>query len=49
MNDIDWKNVIAYVLRAIADGLTKEEAASKAATAFSISEDNIINKLKKYI
>ena len=35
--DINWKEVIAFILRLIADGLEKEVAIKKAASHFGLS------------
>ena len=45
MADINWKDIIAYILRLIATGLKKEEAITKAITKFGISKKDIIKKI----
>lgn len=46
MADINWREIIAYILRLIADGLDKKEAISKAASIFKISKSDITKKFK---
>jgi hypothetical protein len=45
MNNINWKEVVAFVLRAIANGLDKTEAISQASVKFGISQNDIKNKI----
>jgi len=45
MADINWKEIVAYILRLIADGLEKNEAISKAVNKFGVSKSDILNKL----
>lgn len=42
---IDWKKVIAYILRLIADGLDKDDAIDKAAKHFGVSVSSIKNHM----
>ena len=46
MSNINWKEIIAYVLRLIADGLDKQDAISKAASKFNISKNDITRNFK---
>jgi hypothetical protein len=46
MSSINWKDVIAYILRLIADGLDKEEAISNATKKFNVSKNDIQSKFK---
>lgn len=46
MADINWKEIIAYILRLIADGLDKQDAISKAASKFNISKNDITRNFK---
>ena len=43
MSNIDWKEVVAYVLRLIADGLDKQEAISKASSKFNIPKSKVFD------
>jgi len=45
MSDINWKEVIAEVLRLIADGLDKQSAVKKVASKFGVSVSQIKGKL----
>jgi hypothetical protein len=45
MSNINWKEVVAYVLRLIADGLDKKEAISKASLKFAVPKKSIFSKL----
>ena len=45
MSDINWKKVIAEVLRLIAEGLDKETATKKVASKFGVSVSQIMSKL----
>ena len=46
MADINWNEVIAYILRLIADGLEKEKAINKTINKFGISKNELIKKIK---
>lgn len=46
MADINWKEIIAYILRLIADGLDKQDAISKASSKFNISKNDITRNFK---
>ena len=46
MAEINWKDIVAYILRLIASGLEKEEAISKTANKFGISKNDISKNLK---
>jgi hypothetical protein len=46
MADINWKEVIAYVLRLIADGLDKQDAIEKASNKFNISKNDITKNFR---
>ena len=39
--DINWKEIIAYILRLIADGLEKDKAIKNASSKFGVSEKSI--------
>lgn len=41
MSDINWKEVAAFVLRLIADGLDKKDAISKASSKFNVPKSKI--------
>jgi hypothetical protein len=45
MSSINWKEVIAFVLRQIANGLDKENAVLKASSKFNISKKSIFSKI----
>jgi len=47
MANINWKEVIAYILRLIADGLDKKDAIDNAANKFNISKNDITKNFKK--
>ncbi|MGD9554490.1 MAG: hypothetical protein AB7V28_08915 [Arcobacteraceae bacterium] len=46
MSNINWKEIIAFILRQIADGLDKQDAVTKAANKFGISKSDIWSNLK---
>ena len=46
MANINWKEVIAYVLRLIADGLDKQDAIGKASNKFNISKNDITKNFR---
>lgn len=46
MSNINWKEIIAFILRQIANGLDKQEAVSKAANKFGISKNDIWSNFK---
>ena len=46
MANINWSEIIAYILRLIADGLDKKDAVNNAAKTFNISKDDIFKKFK---
>ena len=46
MAEINWKEIIAYILRLIADGLDKQDAISKASSKFNISKNDITRNFK---
>jgi hypothetical protein len=41
MSNINWKEVVAFVLRLVADGLDKKDAISKAASKFNVPKSKI--------
>ena len=47
MANINWTEVIAYILRLIADGLDKKDAIDNAASKFNISKNDITKNYKK--
>ncbi len=47
MGNIDWFEVIRFVLDLIEKGLSKDEAAEKIADKFNVSKQDILNKLGK--
>lgn len=47
MANINWTEVIAYILRLIADGLDKKDAINNASSKFNISKNDITNNFKK--
>ena len=46
MANINWKEVIAYILRLIADGLARKDAINSASSKFNISKDEIKKNFK---
>ena len=46
MANINWTEVIAYILRLIADGLDKKDAINNASSKFNISKDDILKNFK---
>ncbi len=46
MANINWSEIIAYILRLIADGLDKKDAINNAVKKFNISENEITKKFK---
>ena len=46
MANINWSEIIAYILRLIADCLDKKDAVNNAAKKFNISKDDIFKKFK---
>ena len=47
MANINWTEIIAYILRLIADGLDKKDAINNASSKFNISKDDITRNFKK--
>ena len=47
MANINWTEVIAYILRLIADGLDKKDAINNASSKFNISKDEITRNFRK--
>lgn len=45
MSNDNWLKIIAAVLRAIAEGLSPEEASKKIAKKFGVTKDSILNRL----
>lgn len=47
MANINWTEIIAYILRLIADGLDKKDAINNASSKFNISKDEITRNFRK--
>ena len=47
MANINWIEIIAYILRLIADGLDKKDAINNASSKFNISKDEITRNFRK--
>ena len=45
MGDINWKAIIAEVLRLIAEGLDKHDAIKKVASKFGVSTNQIMKRI----
>ena len=46
MANINWTEIIAYILRLIADGLDKKDAINNASSKFNISKNDITKYFK---
>ena len=46
MENINWTEVICFVLRLIADGLSQKDAVNKAAMKFNVRPDEVIRHWK---
>jgi len=46
MSSINWKEIIAFILRQVADGIDKQSAISKASSKFNVSKKDIFNNFK---
>ena len=46
MSSINWKKIVAEVLRLIADGLDKSEAVKRIANKFDISVNELMKRIK---
>ena len=47
MANINWTEIIAYILRLIADGLDKKDAINNASSKLNISKDEITRNFRK--
>jgi hypothetical protein len=44
MNTLEWIKLIAYIIQLVAEGMSQEEAVTRAARKFGVSERDIWNR-----